>query len=126
MRGKVSPAGKRRQGGVSSKMRVGDQVMAIAGNDKGGVGTVMATLGEKILVRGLNVKKKHVKPNPQNPQGGTQRIEKPIHVSNLRVCNQQGIPVKLKVASTPEAERALVYIEEGVEKLHRVLKKRKG
>ena len=107
----------------SKKIRKGDKVVAIAGNNRGKIGTVLSCSGEKVLVQGLNVRKKHVKPSQQNQQGGIIEIEKPIHVSNLKVCTADETPVKLKVRETKTGERELVYSNKDKVILHRSLKK---
>ncbi|EGL82004.1 ribosomal protein L24 [Caldalkalibacillus thermarum TA2.A1] len=62
-----------------------DIVMVIAGKDKGKKGRVIAAYPRKnrVLVEGVNLVKKHQKPNQANPQGGIITQEAPIHVSNV-------------------------------------------
>jgi large subunit ribosomal protein L24 len=107
----------------SKKIRKGDKVISIAGNDRGKTGIVLSCSGEKVLVQGINVRKKHVKPSQQNQRGGIIEIEKPVHVSNLKVCTADETPVKLKVRVTKKGERELVYTSNDKEVLHRSLKK---
>lgn len=107
----------------SKKVRKGDKVIAIAGNNRGQTGTVLSCAGNKVLVQGLNVRKKHVKPSQQNQKGGILEIEKPLHISNLRVLSKNDTPVKLKVREAKNGERELVYNDNGKEVLHRSLKK---
>ncbi|MBE3595363.1 MAG: 50S ribosomal protein L24 [Candidatus Carbobacillus altaicus] len=66
-------------------VKKGDQVMVIAGKDKGKRGRVLAVYPkkERVLVEGINFIKRHTKPNQQNPQGGIITKEAPIHVSNV-------------------------------------------
>lgn len=68
------------------KIKVGDNVLVIAGKDKGKNGKVIKTLRDqdKVVVEGINIVKKHVKPNNQNDKGGIFDIEAPIHVSNVK------------------------------------------
>ena len=68
------------------KIKVGDEVVVIAGKDKGKNGKVIKTIrkDEKVVVEGINIVKKHVKPNNQNDKGGIFDIEAPIHVSNVK------------------------------------------
>ncbi len=68
------------------KIKVGDEVLVIAGKDKGKNGKVIKTIRkeDKIVVEGINIVKKHVKPNNQNDKGGIFDIEAPIHVSNVK------------------------------------------
>lgn len=62
-----------------------DMVMVIAGKDKGKTGRVLACFPKKnrVLVEGVNLVKKHQKPNQAHPQGGIITKEAPIHVSNV-------------------------------------------
>jgi large subunit ribosomal protein L24 len=70
------------------KLRKGDNVVVIAGRDKGKRGTVNAILGDRVLVSGVNQVKKNTRPNPmKNEQGGILSKEMPIHVSNIAVWN---------------------------------------
>ncbi len=68
------------------KIKQGDEVLVIAGKDKGKSGKVIKTLRDKdkVVVGGINIIKKHVKPNNQNQNGGIFDIEAPIHVSNVK------------------------------------------
>lgn len=68
------------------KIRKGDQVIVITGKDKGKKGTILSILdgGEKVLVEGINVAKKHVKANPNaGERGGIVSKPMPIHRSNV-------------------------------------------
>lgn len=62
-----------------------DVVKVVAGNNKGKQGKVLKVYVDKsmIIVEGINLRKKHIKPNQKNPQGGIQEKEAPIHVSNV-------------------------------------------
>ena len=71
-----------------NKIRKGDEVVVIAGRDKGRRGNVLEVLDGKLLVEGINVAKKHVKPNPQRQeQGGIQDRAMPIEISNVMLWN---------------------------------------
>jgi len=71
------------------KIRKGDEVIVIAGRDKGRRGSVLSRVGDsKFLVEGVNRVKKHVRPNPmKGDQGGIQEKEMPIHASNIALFN---------------------------------------
>lgn len=73
------------------KIKVGDTVLVIAGKDKGKSGRVIKTLRkeDKVVVEGINIVKKHVKPNNQNDKGGIFDIEAPIHVSNVKKVEEK-------------------------------------
>lgn len=68
------------------KIKQGDEVLVIAGRDKGKSGKVIKTLrnDDKLVVEGINIVKKHVKPKNGNDKGGIFDIEAPIHVSNVK------------------------------------------
>ncbi len=69
------------------KVRVGDKVRILAGKDRGKEGKVILTLKkkDKVVVEGINIVKKHMKPNTMNETGGILSVEAPIHVSNVKV-----------------------------------------
>jgi large subunit ribosomal protein L24 len=70
------------------KIKQNDEVIVIAGKDKGSVGTVTKVLGEKVIVEGYNLAKKHVRPNPQEGiQGGIEEKEMPMSISNVAIYN---------------------------------------
>ena len=73
------------------KVKVGDNVRIIAGKDKGKEGKIIRTLKkkDKVVVEGLNIVKKHSKPNNTNDKGGIFSIEAPIHVSNVKVIDNK-------------------------------------
>ncbi|OGT96422.1 MAG: 50S ribosomal protein L24, partial [Gammaproteobacteria bacterium RIFOXYB2_FULL_38_6] len=71
-----------------NKIKTGDMVIVITGKDKGRQGKVVKKLGDRVLVEGVNMVKKHVRPNPhQNQQGGILDREASIHVSNIALYN---------------------------------------
>lgn len=69
------------------KVKVNDKVKILAGKDKGKEGKVLKTLrkDDKVIVEGINIIKKHIKPNGQGETGGIREMEAPIHVSNVKV-----------------------------------------
>lgn len=71
------------------KIRKGDEVIVIAGKDKGKKSTVTGFKSDQfVFVQNINKVKKHVKPNPhKNEIGGVSEIVKPIHVSNIAIYN---------------------------------------
>ena len=71
------------------KIRRGDTVILIAGRDKGRRGAVIEVLeADRVRVEGLNMAKKHQKPNPNaNQPGGIIEREAPLHISNVAIYN---------------------------------------
>jgi large subunit ribosomal protein L24 len=71
------------------KIRRGDTVIVIAGRDKGRRGAVIEVLeDDRVRIEGLNMAKKHQKPNPNaNQPGGIIEREAPLHISNVAIYN---------------------------------------
>jgi large subunit ribosomal protein L24 len=72
-----------------AKIRKGDEVQVRAGKDKGKRGTVLSvTPDDHVIVEGINLAKRHVKPNPQRGTGGgIIQTERPLHISNVGIYN---------------------------------------
>jgi large subunit ribosomal protein L24 len=71
-----------------NRIKKGDQVVVIAGKDKGKRGDVVRVAGDKLVVANINIIKRHTKPNPQaNQPGGVIEREAPIHISNVMLFN---------------------------------------
>lgn len=72
------------------RIKTGDKVQIITGKDKGKQGTVLKTLPKKdqVVVEGLNLGKKHVKPS-QTGTGGIEEFPAPIHVSNVKLVDSK-------------------------------------
>ncbi len=92
------------------KVKVGDNVKILAGKDKGKEGRVIRTLKKdnKVVVEGINMIKKHVKPNRMNETGSIVDIEAPIHVSNVKVSETKKETKKeaKKATAKPVEEKA--------------------
>lgn len=73
------------------RIRKGDEVIVLAGRDKTRRGVVLSRVGDdKVVVEGINVAKKHVKPNPMlNNAGGIVSKNMPIHISNVALVNPE-------------------------------------
>ena len=78
-------------------IKKGDNVMVIAGNDKGRSGRVLEVIAEKsrAIVEGVNMVSKHTKPNATHPNGGIIKKEAPIHISNLKLVDASGNPTRV-------------------------------
>ncbi len=64
--------------------------MVIAGNDKGKTGEVLAREEDRVLVQGVNIRKKHLKRTQQSQGGRIVEMEVPIHISNVALCDKEG------------------------------------
>lgn len=73
------------------KIRKGDRVKVISGKDKGKTGPILHVFKKtnRVLVEGVNVVKRHVKPGVVSKEGGIVSIEKPIHVSNVMYWDEK-------------------------------------
>lgn len=71
--------------------KTGDKVIVIAGKDRGKQGTIKKVLAHdnKVVVEGVNVYKKHVKPNGQNATGSIEEKEMPINASNVMIYDEK-------------------------------------
>ena len=94
-----------------NKLIKGDQVIVIAGKDKGKQGQVVRVLGDKIVVEGVNVAKRHQKPNPmRGVEGGIVLKNMPLAISNVAIFNPE----------TKKADRVGIKLVEGEGKGKRV------
>ncbi|WP_244815019.1 50S ribosomal protein L24 [Caballeronia sp. Lep1P3] len=86
-----------------NKIRKGDEVIVITGKDKGKRGTVLVVDGERVTVEGINLVKKHVKPNPmKGTTGGVEAKTMPLHISNVALVDANG-----------KASRVGIKVEDG-------------
>ena len=73
---------------MANRIKKGDQVVVNAGKDKGKQGEIVRVDGDRVVVAGLNIVKRHTKPNPQaGVAGGVVEREASIHISNVDVVN---------------------------------------
>ena len=77
-----------------------DTVIVLAGEDKGKTGKVLKVLvdKQKAIVEGVNFVNKSAKPSAKNPQGGFEKVEAPIHISNLSLIDpKSGKPTRVSI-----------------------------
>ena len=80
------------------KIRKGDTVQVLSGNDKGKTGEVLKVMPkqEKLVVKGINIRKKHIKPRKQGDEGGIVPVEGAIHSSKVTVlCSKCNKPARI-------------------------------
>lgn len=79
------------------KLKKGDKVVVIAGSNKGKEGTITKVLDEKVIIEGVNLRKKHLKPKNNNGTGEIIEQEAPIHASNIMIIDPKTKkPTKIK------------------------------
>jgi large subunit ribosomal protein L24 len=101
-----------------NKIRSGDQVIVIAGRDKGKRGTVSLRKDDShVVVDGINLVKKHTKPNPlKNTTGGIVEKTMPIHQSNIAIFNSAtGKADRVGIKLQADGKRIRVYKSSGAE-----------
>ncbi len=103
---------------MSKWIRKGDRVLVIAGNDKGKTGEILACAEERVIVQGVNVRKKHMRRTSQTQGGRIVEMEMPIHVSNVMLCDKENKPFRPKVRGDN-----LVAVRKGVETVYRAISK---
>jgi large subunit ribosomal protein L24 len=84
---------------MAMKIRKGDQVVVLSGKDKGKTGEVTKVIprDDMVIVSGVNVHARHRKPTQLNPQGGIERKEAPLHISNVAVADpKDGTPTRVR------------------------------
>ena len=97
-------------------IRTGDTVIVTAGNDKGMTGEVLRMLvkDQRVVVQGVNIRTKHLKPTQTNPQGGIIRREMPIHISNVSPV-VDGKPSRVRFETRPDGSKVRVAVRNGKE-----------
>ena len=84
---------------AAQKIKKGDKVVILSGKDKGRTGEVTRAMPKdgKVIVSGINVHARHRKPSQLNPQGGIERKEAPLHVSNVAIADpKDGSPTRVR------------------------------
>ncbi len=84
------------------KLKTGDKVTVIAGANNGKTGKVLKVFDDKVLVEGVNIVKKHVKPKYNGGTGEIIEVEAPIHRSNVKVIEEQKEKKTKKEKATKE------------------------
>ncbi len=103
---------------MSKWIKKGDKVIVTTGNYKGRTGEVLSRKEDKVVIQGVNIRKKHMKRRAQSGPGEIIEIEKPIHISNVSLCNEQGQPVRLR-AKIVDGVKQLYYKDGQTEVVHR-------
>ena len=80
---------KARRGGSKSRVVKGDRVRVIRGNFRDAEGTVLRVIldQDRVVVEGVNMRKRHERPSQANPEGGIITFEAPIHISNVMLVD---------------------------------------
>jgi large subunit ribosomal protein L24 len=98
------------------RVKQGDSVVVVAGKEKGSRGRVLRVVpdAERVVVEGINVRTKHLKPSQANPQGGRIKKESPIHISNVMLADPQtGEPTRVRIKTLESGQRVRVAVKSG-------------
>jgi large subunit ribosomal protein L24 len=98
------------------RLKKGDTVMVRTGKYKGKTGKVLAThpTDNKVTVEGINIVKKHLKPNKEYPQGGIIEITKPIWVSKVGILEPGAkLPSKIGIKTSKDGVKTRLYKRSG-------------
>ena len=100
---------------AAAKIKKGDTVVVRSGKDKGRTGTVLQVLPQedKVVVSGVNVAARHRKPTQQNPQGGIDRREAPMHVSKVSVADPKDGKATRVRFETVDGKKVRVAVKSG-------------
>ena len=95
-------------------IRKGDLVYVRSGKDRGRTGTVLRVMPkeDRVLVQGINVVRKHVRPSQTNPQGGVLDKEMPIHISNVSPVSN-GKPTRVRFETRPDGSKVRIAVKTG-------------
>lgn len=97
------------------RLQAGDEVLVIAGKEKGKKGKIarIDREADKVFVEGLNLVKRHLRPTPKNPQGGILEKEAPIHASNVMLVDDQGKPTRVRFRRDDKGNSVRVAVTTG-------------
>ena len=88
------------------KLKTGDKVVVISGANKGKEGKITKVLDDKVIVEGVNVCKKHLKPKNNNGTGEIVEVEAPIHASNVMLVDPKTKkPTKVKIEKDSKGKK---------------------
>lgn len=90
-------------------VRTGDSVIVTAGNDKGAVGEILRMYAKKdrVIVKGVNVRSKNIKPTQGNPKGGVIKQEMSIHISNVSPV-VEGKPARVRFETQKDGAKVRI------------------
>ena len=99
-----------------AKIKKGDTVVVLAGKDKGKTGEVTRVdpKASKVVVSGVNVAVRHRKPSQANPQGGLDRFEAPLHISNVALTDpKSGKATRVRIEAGKDGKKVRVAVKSG-------------
>ena len=101
---------------MAMRLKKGDRVKVLRGNARGEEGTILRVDREKnrVVVEGLNLRKRHMKPSQQNPEGGIISFEAPIAASNVMLIDSStGKPTRVRVQRKADGSKERIGVKSG-------------
>jgi large subunit ribosomal protein L24 len=103
-------------GRAKMHIRRGDQVRVLRGNDAGAEGTVLRVLPKenRVVITGVNLRKKHQRPTQENQEGGIISFEAPIHASNVMLLDpKSGEPTRYRTRLEGDGRKERIAVKSG-------------
>ena len=101
---------------MAAKIKKGDYVIVLSGSDKGRKGEVLSVspAEERVVVKGVRMVKRHVKPSQVDPDGGIKTFEAPIHVSNVaHIDPKDNVPTRVGFKTLKDGKKVRVAKKSG-------------
>ena len=105
---------------MARHVRKGDLVIVTSGSHRGKTGTIMRVISgdepgsERVIIKGLNLRTKHMRPTRLSPQGGIVTREAPIHISNVSPV-VEGKPTRVRFETKPDGSKVRVAVRGGTQ-----------
>jgi large subunit ribosomal protein L24 len=102
---------------MAARLRKGDLVVVISGKNKGKQGKISRILEEdRVVIEGVNLIKRHMRPTPKNPQGGILEREAPLHACKVMpVDPKTGKPTRVRFATDAKGHKTRIAVKSGEE-----------
>lgn len=100
----------------TSRIVKGDRVRVIRGNHRDAEGTVLRVLRrvDRVVIQGVNMRKRHTRPTQANPEGGIITSEAPIHISNVMLIEPaSGEPSRIRIRVEPDGLKERIAVKSG-------------
>ncbi len=94
------------------KLKTGDKVIVVAGSEKGRTGKITHVMLDRVVVEGVNIRKKHLKPKNNNGTGEIVEVEAPIHASNVMLIDPKtNKPTRIKTDIDKKGKKIRVSVK---------------
>jgi large subunit ribosomal protein L24 len=101
---------------MAARLKRGDQVVVISGKNKGKQGKIARILADsdRVVIEGVNLIKRHLKPTPKSPQGGILEKEAPLHASKVMpVDPKTGKPTRVRFSTDDKGNKTRIAVKSG-------------